>query len=482
MTLKLFNSLSRSKEDFVPLHKNEVGLYTCGPTVYGAPHIGNMRTYFFEDILKRTLLANNYKIKHVMNITDVGHLTSDADEGEDKMEKGARREGKSVWEIAEEYTKMFQRNLQELNILEPNIWCKATDHIKEQIELIQKLQDKGYAYQISDGIYFDTSKFRDYGKIARLDIQGQKEGARVEANLEKRNSTDFALWKFSHTNGRSFDSAQDDATKRRQMEWPSPWGVGFPGWHIECSAMSLKYLGDAYDPNGIFYGERSRTIDIHCGGIDHLPVHHPNEIAQSEAATGQSFVKYWLHGEFMVIDEKRMGKSEDNFITLDSLKEKNITPLAYRYFCLGTHYRKPLNFSWEALLGSAKALLNLQNKVATISKAGKINTSFEQRFMEAMNDDLNTPQALAIMWELLKEEEQDAVKKQTLFKFDEILGLGLKNIKPLAVPKEITNLVKEREQARQEKNWGKADSLRQQILEQGFAVDDTEFGPVVKSK
>lgn len=466
MTLKLFNTLSRSKEKFVPLHKNNVGLYTCGPTVYGPPHIGNMRTYIFEDILKRTLLANGYKVKHIMNITDVGHLTSDADEGEDKMEKGARREGKSVWEIADEYTKMFQRNLQELNILEPDIWCKATDHIKEQIELIQKLEGSGYTYQTSDGIYFDTSKSKNYGALARLDIQGLKEGARVEANPQKRNATDFALWKFSYTNGRSFDSAQDDAAKRRQMEWESPWGVGFPGWHIECSAMSMKYLGE--------------NFDIHCGGIDHLTVHHPNEIAQSEAATGKQFVKYWLHGEFMVIDEKRMGKSENNFITLDSLKEKNITPLAYRYFCFNTHYRKQLNLSWEALQGAAKALQNLQDKVATMSQTGKANTHFEQKFMEAMNDDLNIPQALAVVWELLKSNEADSTKKQTLLKFDEILGLGLKDIESLVIPPQITNLVKEREQARQDKDWNKADSLRQQILEQGFTVDDTELDSVIK--
>lgn len=480
MALKLFNTLSRSKEEFVPLYKNEVGLYTCGPTVYGPPHIGNMRTYIFEDILKRTLLTNDYKVNHVMNITDVGHLTSDADEGEDKMEKGARREGKGVWEIADKYTKMFQRNLQELNILEPDIWCKATDHIKEQIELIKKLESKGYAYEISDGIYFDTSKFKDYGKIARLDIQGQKEGARVEANPEKRNHTDFALWKFSYTSGRSFDSAQDDAAKRRQMEWESPWGIGFPGWHIECSAMSLKYLGDTYDASGIFHGEHSRTIDIHCGGIDHLTVHHPNEIAQSEAATGKLFVKYWLHGEFMVIDEKRMGKSEGNLITLDSLKKENIPPLAYRYFCFNTHYRKQLNFSGEALQSAAKALQNLLDKVATMGQAGKANTDFEQKFMEAMNDDLNMPQALAVVWQLLKSNEADSTKKQTLLKFDEILGLGLKNIEPLVIPPQITDLVKEREQARQDKNWGKADSLRQQILKQGFTVDDTEFGSVIK--
>ncbi|MBI5465966.1 MAG: cysteine--tRNA ligase, partial [Candidatus Kerfeldbacteria bacterium] len=288
LPLKLYNTLGRKKQEFKPLKPGEVGLYTCGPTVYAAPHLGNLRTYIFEDLLKRTLQVDGFRVKHVMNITDVGHLTSDADEGEDKMEKGAAREGKTVWEIAEHYTDIFKQNLQSLNVLAPDVWCKATDHIPEQIELIRKIEANGFTYQTSDGVYFDTAKLKDYGRLAKLDIKGLKARARVEMNPAKKHPTDFALWKFSPPD------------KKRQMEWPSPWGVGFPGWHIECSAMSMKYLGE--------------TFDIHCGGIDHIPVHHPNEIAQSEAATSKPLARWWLHGEFLVVDAKRMGKSEDNFL------------------------------------------------------------------------------------------------------------------------------------------------------------------------
>lgn len=458
MTLALYNTLTRRKEEFSPLKPGEVGLYTCGPTVYAAPHLGNLRTYVFEDVLKRVLLANSYRVNHVMNITDVGHLTSDADEGEDKMEKGAAREGKSVWEVAELYTAMFKSNMRELNLLEPTTWCKATDHIAEQIQLIQKLEANGFTYRTTDGVYFDTSKLKDYGKLARLKAQGLREGARVEANPAKRHPTDFALWKFSPPAG--------GPGQKRQMEWPSPWGTGFPGWHIECSAMAIKYLGASFD--------------IHCGGSDHIPVHHTNEIAQSEAATGQPFVRFWLHGEFLITNEKRMGKSEGNAMTLDWLKTQGISPLAYRYFCLGTHYRKPLTFSLEAVGAAQHALQNIQNKVATMGEAAIGCAEFEERFMAAVNDDLNTPQALAVVWELMKSDYPDHAKKQSLLKFDEVLGLGLKAVPPLVIPQEVLNLLAEREQAREAKNWTKSDAVRQEILSRGFAVDDTELGPVVK--
>ncbi len=454
MNFQLFNTISRQKEIFSPRQGDMVGLYTCGPTVYAPPHLGNLRTYIFEDILKRTLLFNGYKVKHVMNITDVGHLTSDADEGEDKMEKGARTAGKTVWQLAEMYTELFQNNLKDLNILPPDIWCKATDHITEQIALIKKLEDKGYTYQTSDGVYFDTSKLTNYGKLAQLNTAGQKAGARVETNPEKKNPTDFALWKLSPTDA------------KRQMEWPSPWGTGFPGWHIECSAMAIKYLGE--------------TFDIHCGGIDHIPVHHTNEIAQSEAATGKPFVRYWLHGEFLVINEKRMGKSEGNLLTLDWLKNEGVSPLAYRYFCLGTHYRKPLNFSLEAVLSAQKALTNLYNKIATMDKPAIGCAEYEAKFKEAINDDLNTPQALAVVWEMMKSDYPDSAKKQSLLKMDEVLGLGLKNVPKLTIPPEVQALVEDRKRVRLARDYAKADDIRNRLKELGFTVDDTDLGPVVK--
>ena len=470
MSLNLFNTLTRTKDVFKPQKKNEVSLYTCGPTVYAAPHLGNLRTYIFEDLLKRTLLMNGYKVKHVMNITDVGHLTSDADEGEDKMEKGSRTTGKTVWQVAEMYTELFRDNIKALNILPPDIWCKATDHIPEQIALVKQLEDKGFTYKTSDGIYFDSSKLKDYGKLAKLDAAGLKEGARVESNPEKKNPTDFALWKFSPPAG----------GLKRQMEWDSPWGTGFPGWHLECSAMSLKYLGDAYDEQGAFHGERSRTIDIHCGGIDHVPVHHTNEIAQSEAATGKPFVHYWLHGEFLVVDAKRMGKSEGNFLTLDWLTKEGITPLAYRYFCLMTHYRKPLNFSLEAVLAAQKALQNLQDKIATMDAPAVGCAEYEAKFKDSLNDDLNAPQGLAIIWELMKSNYPDNAKKQSLLKMDEVLGLGLKDVPTLTIPPEVQALVDERERVRTAKDFAKADDIRGRIKELGFTVDDTDLGPVVK--
>lgn len=456
MPLFLYNTLTRKKEEFKPITKGQVGLYTCGPTVYAPAHIGNLRTYIFEDVLKRTLLFNDFKVKHIMNITDVGHLVSDADDGEDKMEKGSRASGQTVWQLAEQYTELFKKNLTDLNILEPDIWCKATDHIKEQIDLIKQLQDKGFTYKTSDGLYYDTSKFPHYHELARLNLSGQKQGARVTVNTEKKNPTDFALWKFSPKN------------QKRQMEWPSPWGVGFPGWHIECSAMSMKYLG--------------QNFDIHCGGIDHIPVHHTNEIAQSQAATNKPPANWWLHGEFLVINEQRMGKSEGNLLTLETLLERGISPLAYRYFTYSAHYRSQLNLSFTALESAQKSLNNLQAKVAMLKGKPAVGCAeFEKKFQEAINDDLNMPQALATVWQLLKSDCPDKAKRKSINLFDAILGLGLKDVETISVPKQIEKLITEREIARQEKNWPRADELRDVIKHQGFLVEDTEAGPVVKN-
>lgn len=455
--LKLYNTISRKEEEFKPLKKKTVGLYTCGPTVYNYAHIGNLRTYIFEDVLKRVLLLNGYQVKHVMNITDVGHLTSDADEGDDKIEKSAEKENKTVWEIAEHYTKAFKHNMADLNLSEPDIWCKATDHIKEQISWVKKLEKKGFTYQTSDGIYFDTSKFPEYGKLTGQKLDELKEGARVEKNPEKKNASDFALWKFSPKD------------TKRQMEWDSPWGTGFPGWALECSVMAQKYLGT--------------TIDIHCGGIDHIPVHHTNEIAQAEAVTGKPFVNYWLHGEFLVIGkDERMGKSEGNFITLQTVIKKGFNPLAYRYFALGTHYRKRLAFSWEALQGAQNALNKLYNTIAGYGEPTTGCANCENKFLEAINDDLDTPRALAVMWDAIKSDCPPGAKKQTLLKFDEVLGLGLKDAKKekIEIPINIQEFIKQREEARKNKDFKTSDKLRKEIAEAGFIVEDTDEGPIIK--
>ena len=459
--LTLYNTLTRQLEPFQPLHNKDVGLYTCGPTVYDYAHIGNLRTYIFEDILRRVLKYNGYKVTQVMNITDVGHLTDDADFGEDKMEKGARREGRTALEIAEFYTRAFKENMKDLNVLEPHIWCKATDHIKEQVSQVQILIDRGYTYETGDGIYFDTTKLPDYGKLARLDKQDLRAGARIEMG-EKKNPHDFALWKFTPPG------------EKRQMEWEAPFGVaqgksvrkGFPGWHIECSAMSMKYLGDQFD--------------IHCGGVDHIPVHHTNEIAQAEAAGGKKpWVKYWLHGEFLLIADpstgsgSRMGKSEGNFITLQTIKDKGIEPLAYRYFVLQTHYRQQLNFTWEALAGAAQALHNLRDHVRRIPKDAETDPEVEDNFLRALNDDLNIPRALALVWESLKAQK---LTLQTIIHFDKILGLNLHDPEMTKITEEVERLLLRRAQARAEKNWAESDRLRELIAKLGYRVEDTEAG------
>ena len=457
----LYNTLTRAKEEFKPINKNEVGLYTCGPTVYNYAHIGNLRTYLFEDWLKRTLEYNKYPVKHVMNVTDVGHLTSDADTGEDKMEKGAAREGKSAWEIADFYLAAFKKDLSDLNIISPNIWCKATDNITEQIDLIKVLEEKGFTYQISDGVYFNTNKFPKYNQLSHLNLEDLEEGARVEKNLEKKNPTDFALWKFS------------PAGVKRQMEWGSPWGVGFPGWHIECSAMSLKFLG--------------KERDIHCGGVDHINVHHTNEIAQSEAATGEKFFNYWMHGAFLnIIGGKKMGKSTDNFLTLDNaLVKKGLSPFAYRYAAASVHYRKPMEYSEESLRQAQNGWNNLLKQVAALGdESGEPNEIWRSSFVSAVNDDLNIPQALAITQDLLKSDLSSEIKLATVLDFDKVLGLGFSNARNFVVnevifselPTEVQALALARESARQAKDFAESDRLREEMKTRGYAVEDTKEG------
>jgi cysteinyl-tRNA synthetase len=457
MPLRLFDTYTRSVRDFEPLHAPEVGLYTCGPTVYDYAHIGNLRTYLFEDILRRVLEFNSYVVQHVMNITDVGHLISDADTGEDKMEKGSRQTGKTAWEIAALYTQAFQDDLKRLNIIEPMIWCRATDHIPEQIDLIKCIETNGYTYKTSDGVYFDTSKLPDYGYLARLDIAGLQAGTRVELG-EKRNITDFALWKFSPPD------------QKRQMEWDSPWGVGFPGWHIECSAMSIKYLGTFFD--------------IHCGGEDHSMVHHPNEIAQTEACHHTHLANFWMHGYFLQLDAAKMAKSSGDFLRLQTLIDRGYDPMAYRLFCLNAHYRAKLNFTWESLDGAATALHRLRLTAYELGQPGLIDEHYAQRFKECVNDDLNTSRALALTWELIKSELPAATKKAALLHFDGVLGLRLADWQPIeeSIPEAITALGQQRDQARAEKRWKDADALRTQIVAAGYDIDDTPQGTRLRSR
>lgn len=458
MTLQLYNTLTRKIEVFKPLKGKKTGLYACGPTVYDYAHIGNLRSYLMWDILRRTLEFAGYRVKHVMNITDVGHLVSDADEGEDKMEKGAAREHKTAWEIAEFYTGAFMNDMKELNITAPDIICRATDHIREQIKMIKKLEKKGFTYATPDGIYFDTAKLPTYGSLARLHEQKLYAGIRVDA-AGKKNPADFALWKFS------------PKLSKRQMEWKSPWGVGFPGWHIECSAMSAKYLGIPFD--------------IHCGGIDHVAVHHTNEIAQTEAAEGVIPARYWLHNEFLNLSGEKMAKSAENFITLQTLKSRGMNPLAYRYFALQTHYRKQLSFSWEALAAAGSGLNHLYGAAAALPRTIKkpeTEKSARDAFAEAMLDDLNTPVALSVVWEAVKDK---SISQKTLFEFDEILGLKImENLdKPAEeIPDDVKAVVKERDRARHAKDWKKSDEMRSKLEDLGYEVNDTSEGTKITKK
>ena len=457
MALTLFDTYSRQLRPFEPLRPPAVGMYACGPTVYDYAHIGNLRTYIFEDVLRRTLEYNGYQVKHVMNVTDVGHLTSDADTGEDRMEKGSRRTGRSAWEIAQIYAREFKKDLQRLNIKEPLVWCWATDHIQEQIELIQCIEAHGYTYRTADGLYFDTSQLADYGHLGRIAVEGLQAGSRVDM-AAKRNPTDFALWKFS------------PAGEQRQMEWDSPWGTGFPGWHIECSAMAAKYLGPFFD--------------IHCGGEDHITVHHPNEIAQTQACYGTRLANFWMHGYFLQIDKSRMGKSEGNFLRLQTLIERGYDPLAWRFFCLGAHYRSKLNFAWEALDSAAAALNRLRTITHAWGPSGTANRAYLEQFLAHINKDLNTPRALALIWELAKSDIPVSEKKATVLEFDRVLGLGLASWTPggTVVPEDIRSLVEERQQARREKRWQDADALRDTIRQAGYEIEDSPQGPRIRQR
>lgn len=450
--LRLWNTATRSLEEFKPIKKGKVGMYACGPTVYNPATIGNLRTYVFEDVLHRTLDLLGYKVRHVMNVTDVGHLVGDGDMGEDKVEMAAAKEGKSAWDIAKMYEDRFVNDLERLNVIVPSGKDRphATDYIKEQINLVKKLEKNGFTYRTSDGIYFDTSKFKEYGKLSGQKLEEKEAGARVEVNEEKYHPADFALWKFSPTG------------EKRQMEWESPWGVGFPGWHVECSAMSEKLLGQPFD--------------IHCGGVDHITVHHENEIAQSEAAFDKPLANYWMHGEFLLVDGKRMGKSEGNAYTLDDLIEKGFDPLAFRYYCLGTHYRSKLNFTWEGLEGAQNALRKLHAEARTLS-VGK-GKEIPSAFVEALEDDLNTPKALAAVWDMLKSGSTDEEKGVMLTRMDAVLGLGLAEMigQPLDIPGEVKALAEERFVARQEKDWKRSDELRADIKSKGWIVEDTKDG------
>ena len=454
MELQLFDTYERKVRTFEPLVPGEVGVYCCGPTVYNYAHIGNLRTYLFEDVLRRVLALNGYQVKLVMNITDVGHLTSDADTGEDKMELSARRTGMNAWEMAEFYGAAFKRDLRSLNISEPDIWCKATDHIQEQIDFILDLQAKGFTYQTSDGIYFDSRKLDHYGYLARLDVAGLMEGARVQS--ERHFVTDFALWKFS------------PADEQRQMEWDSPRGRGFPGWHIECSAMAAKYLGDYFD--------------IHCGGEDHISIHHTNEIAQSEASRGTRMANIWMHGYFLQMDNAKMSKSTGDFLRLESIEAQGLPAMAYRYFCLTAHYRTQMSFSWESLESNGIALQRLYQAAWEWGDPSEVDEDFYQRFLNFVNDDLNMPRALALTWDLAKSSLPNSVKKATLLAFDAVFGLDIKNWKPavIEVPEAVQILAQQRQQARQDKQWQLADELRAAIAEAGFQVEDSRAGPILK--
>lgn len=452
MALKLYNTLTRKKEAFKPIKKSEVGMYECGPTVYSYPHIGNMLRYIFGDVLTRVLIYDGYKVKRIMNVTDVGHLTSDADTGEDKMEKAAAKEGKKAEDLANFYWKAFKEDFRKLNITEPSNWTKATEHIKEQIELVKKLEKKGFTYKTSDGIYFDTGKLKDYGKLARLNVEGLEAGKRINLG-EKKHKTDFALWKFSEEPG------------KRQQEWESPWGIGYPGWHIECSAMSMKYLGE--------------TFDIHTGGIDNMFPHHENEIAQSEAATGKKFVNYWLHNNFLTLKGEKVSKSKGGLYTLSELEELGYRPLEYRYMCLLTHYRSSLDFSLDNMTAAKNGYEGLKNKIKLIEdkSEGKDAENYLKDFEKAIDDDLNTPVAVQVLQALLKDDKvAGKAKLSAIAKMDEVFGLDLLKKEKISVPAEVKKLAEEREKARKKKDFKKSDELREKIKKAGFMINDTKEG------
>jgi cysteinyl-tRNA synthetase len=464
MQFNLYNTMSRKVEQFEPLDRSLVRMYCCGPTVYNFAHIGNLRTYIFEDLLKRSLLVSGFTIKHVMNVTDVGHLTDDADDGEDKMVKASKEKNLDVYTIAKMYTDAFFDDTDALNILRPDIICKATEHIQDMIDLIKRLEQRGHTYTAGGNVYFSIDTFPDYGKMARLKNDQLKAGARIDVDENKKNPRDFVLW-FTKS---KFEN--------QVMIWPSPWGDGYPGWHIECSAMSMKYLGESFD--------------IHCGGIDHIPVHHTNEIAQSEAATGKPWVKYWVHGEFLLNETGKMSKSKGEFLTLSVLKERGYDPLDYRYFCLGGHYRSQLVFSWDSIDGAKNGRKNLMNQINKLKKETKPAQNLTEKSQEYVNqffahfaNDLNAPRALATMWATLNDKELKGEQKlAALYEMDRILGLDLaKEFKEeeVTIPQEILDLVEERRLAKGEKNYSRADKLRDIVEKAGFRLKDTPEGTEV---
>lgn len=469
MDFFVYDSMSKNKEKLVTVEPEKVGMYTCGPTVYNYAHIGNLRTYIFEDVLKKSLRYTGYDVKHVMNITDVGHLQSDADEGEDKMELGAKRENKTVWEIAKFYEDAFFEDCEKLNIERPNVVCRATEHIQDMINLIKKLEEKGYTYISNGNVYYEIDKFEDYTKLANLSIEELEAGSRVEVDSNKKNPLDFVLW---FTNSKF---------KNQIMQWDSPWGRGFPGWHIECSAMSIKYLGE--------------RIDIHCGGIDHIPVHHTNEIAQSEAALGHRWVNYWMHGEFLVLDGGKMSKSKGDFLTLSKIEENGFDALDYRYFCLQSRYRKQLVFSYDALKDAQNSYRKLKSKVLSIINSTKEDESLDKsrieayrnKFAEQIRDDLNMPNAFTVLSEVIKSSELTNKEKSVLIaEFDKVLSLELmEEFKKEDIEvdeKLIDKLLEERNEARKNKNWFRADEIRDELEHMNIEIIDSKEGTKWKIK
>ena len=456
MDIYLYNTLTRQKEKFKPIDENEVRIYSCGPTVYKDATIGNMRTNIMQDILRRVLRYNGYKLKHAMNITDVGHLVSDGDEGEDKMLKSAREEHKTPLEIAEHYTKLFFDDLKALNIETPEIICKATDHIPEMLKYVEKLVENGYAYETSTAIYFDISKLDKYPILSNIKLDDQKAGARVDVDTEKRNPYDFALW--------------IKAPENHLMKWDSPWGPSYPGWHIECSAMGQKYLGEQFD--------------IHTGGIDLIPTHHENEIAQSKGACGKIPANYWVHGEYLLIDNGKMSKSLGNVYLIKDIIERGYDALVYKLFSYSCHYRNKLNFTWDGIDAASKSLERLKNGYQTHKNGNdevedKELDKLEKRFHEAINDDLNMPLAMGVVWEAVRYDKKSPKIAKLLLKFDTVLGLKIdeeQKQQEVKIPKEILDLVEKRKQARQEKNWEESDRLRDLIKEKGYEVKDTRDG------
>jgi cysteinyl-tRNA synthetase len=469
--MQLYNTLARRIETLDPIKANEVSIYSCGPTVYQTAHLGNFRTYILNDTLRRVLEYTGFAVKHAMNITDVGHLIGDTDDGADKVEESARKEHKSAWEVAAFYTGKFWEDADALHILRPTITCKATDHIPEQIALIKRLEEKGFTYTISDGIYFSVEHFPSYGALTGQSLADKEAGARVDVNVEKHHPADFALWKFSYPDGRDFDDSQDDAAVRRQMEWASPWGLGYPGWHIECSAMSTKYLGQPFD--------------IHTGAIDLISPHHTNEIAQSEAAFDQPLANTWLHGDFMLVDGTKMSKSLGNVYSVQDLLDRGHNPLSFRFLALMTHYRKPLNFTWEGLTAAEQALNKLILLVRNLPKASEeifVPEVVESKFRECIEDDLNMPQAVALLWEVLKSTtNSDEEKSVVIVSWDQVFGLGLATYlgDTPEIPDDILQLARERDMYRTKGDYQKADSIRQELLSKGYEVQDGQDGPTV---